>query len=247
MPRNGTEKDKVIYKIPLILFLLLLMGCSRSPNLIEVEEISVVEVPVRPFQNVRPVQSSKNVTITLDAGHGGEDFGAHSNTTPKYHEKNLNLVISKMVKTFLDQQGFKTEMTRFNDTFVSLDNRAKFANVQKTTLFVSLHFNSAPSKEADGIEVYYYKSLQNKERTENSRLLATAILEQAVEKTQAKSRGAKHGDFAVIRQTTMPAVLVEGGFLTNDTEMNKIKDPAYLKQLAWGIALGIQNYVAQMK
>lgn len=220
------------------------MGCNHPSDLI-MEEIPIIEVPLKPSPNLKSTPSYNKVSITLDAGHGGDDFGAHSNTTPKYHEKNLNLVITKMVKTFLDQQGFKTEVTRFDDTFVSLANRAKFANTLNTTLFVSLHFNSAPSKDADGIEVYYYKSLQNKERTDNSRRLATAILGTAVEKTQAKSRGAKHGDFAVIRQTTMPAVLVEGGFLTNDAEMSKIKDPAYLKQLAYGISLGIQNYVSQ--
>lgn len=212
-----------------------------------VQEVPIIQTPRISPPVIKPAPAYNKISITLDAGHGGDDFGAHSNTTPKYHEKNLNLVITKMVKTFLDQKGFKTEMTRADDTFVSLENRAKFANALNTTLFVSLHFNSAPSKEADGVEVYYYKSLQNKERTDSSRQLAIAILDTAVEKTQAKSRGAKHGDFAVIRQTTMPAVLVEGGFLTNEPEMSKIKDPAYLKQLAWGISLGIQNYVAQMQ
>lgn len=227
MPRKK-EKISLVF-----VCLLLLFGCVRAPEVM-LEEIPVVEAP-RP-KIVKPL-------VIIDAGHGGEDFGAHSNTSPKYHEKNLNLTISKMVKTFLDQQGFRTEMTRQDDTFISLDDRAKYANAQRAALFVSLHFNSAPSKEADGIEVFYYKSAQNQERTEKSRKLATAILEKTIEKTQAKSRGAKHGDFAVIRQTTMPAVLVEGGFLTNDKEMQRIKDPVYLKQLAWGVVLGIQDYL----
>ena len=120
-----------------------------------------------------------------------------------------------------------------------------YANNQKSTLFVSLHFNSAPSKEADGIEVYYYRSPDNKERTENSRILAKDVLDNILEQTQAKSRGTKHGNFAVIRQTNMPAILVEGGFLTNDEEMQKIKDPSYLKKLAWGVALGIKDYLGK--
>lgn len=227
--------------------LLLLCGCSRPVYY-------PIEQPVAPPLEYKPPfpkemlikerrSSNQNIIITIDPGHGGEDFGTHSNTPPTYHEKNLNLAISKMLKSYLDKQGYTTVMTRMKDDFIGLDERADFANNQKSALFVSLHFNSAPSKEADGIEVYYYRSTDNKERTERSQQLAKAVLDQVLAQTQAKSRGTKHGNFAVIRQTNMPAVLVEGGFLTNDEEMQKIKDPAYLKKLAWGVALGINDYL----
>ncbi len=184
-----------------------------------------------------------DVFIVIDPGHGGEDFGTHSNTKPKYQEKHLNLSTAQLLRTFLNKQGYKTIMTRSDDTFISLDRRAEFANEQKPTLFVSVHYNSAPSKEAEGIEVYFYKSDEDKVRTRESRLLAKAILDKVLDNTEAKSRGIKHGNFAVIRKTDMPAVLIEGGFLTNDNEMQRIKDPAYVKKLAWGIAQGITAYL----
>ncbi len=184
-----------------------------------------------------------DVFIVIDPGHGGEDFGTHSNTKPKYQEKHLNLSTAQLLRTFLNKQGYKTIMTRSDDTFISLDRRAEFANEQKPTLFVSVHYNSAPSKEAEGVEVYFYKSDEDKVRTRESRLLAKAILDKVLDNTEAKSRGIKHGNFAVIRKTDMPAVLIEGGFLTNDSEMQRIKDPAYVKKLAWGIAQGITAYL----
>jgi N-acetylmuramoyl-L-alanine amidase len=230
--------------IPLILSLLLLCGCSHAPyRPMPVEQVptalpSFMPIEITPWQPL----DRKNCTIVLDAGHGGDDFGAHSDTLPRYHEKNLNLALTQMVKSFLEQKGYNTLMTRMTDDFIPLDRRSSFSNQQNGTIFVSLHFNSAPSKQADGIEIYYYRSPQNKGRTESSTRLAEIVLKKVIQATQAKSRGVKHGDFAVIRQTTMPAILIEGGFLTNDAEMEKIKDPAYLKKLAWGITEGIQSF-----
>jgi len=149
------------------------------------------------------------------------------------------------LNTFLMQQGYSTLMTRTDDTFIPLDKRAAFANEHEGTLFVSVHYNSAPSQEADGIEVFFYRSEENKNRTKEGRLLAKAVLEKTLMNTQAKSRGVKHGDFAVIRLTKMPAILIEGGFLTNDNEMLRIKDPAYLKRVAWGISQGITSYLEE--
>lgn len=190
-------------------------------------------------------RSQEKITVMLDAGHGGEDFGTHSLGNPKYQEKYLNMSTTIMVKNFLQQFGYKVIMTRTDDTFISLDKRALFANEQKPRLFVSIHFNSAPSKDAEGIEVFYYRNDEMKTRTNKSKALAQAILDKTIQNTQAKSRGVKHGNYAVIRETTMPAALIEGGFLTNSSEMEKIKNAAYLKSLALGIAQGIQEYLAK--
>ncbi|MFS6835649.1 N-acetylmuramoyl-L-alanine amidase family protein, partial [Staphylococcus aureus] len=140
-----------------------------------------------------------------------------------------------------------TEMTRKTDTFVTLDGRAKFANDRKPDLFVSVHFNSAPSAQAHGIEVFYYRSEQDVERSATSKELAEKILQKVLVNTEAKSRGVKHGNLAVIRKTTMPAVLIEGGFLTNEQEFQKLRDSAYIKKLAWGIAQGIQDFLNMNK
>src|ERR1700722_644629 len=156
--------------VPLILSLMLLWGCNHAPyQLTPDEQVPAVLPSFMPIE-ITPWQplSRRNSTIILDAGHGGEDFGAHSDTLPRYHEKNLNLALTKMVKSFLDQKGYNTFMTRTEDEFIPLDRRAQISNQQKGTIFVSLHFNSAPSKQTEGIEIYYYRSLQNAERTESS-------------------------------------------------------------------------------
>lgn len=214
------------------------MKVARPIAPIPKQEIASADVPIKK-------RSNQKITVMLDAGHGGEDFGTHSLGTPKYQEKFLNMSTTNMVKNFLQQFGYDVVMTRTDDTFISLDKRALFANEQKPRLFVSIHFNSAPSKEAEGIEVFYYRNEEDKARMNKSKTLAQAILDKTLLNTQAKSRGVKHGNYAVIRETTMPAVLIEGGFLTNASEMEKIKNAAYLKSLALGIAQGIQEYLAK--
>lgn len=181
--------------------------------------------------------------IVIDPGHGGEDYGTYSTTAPRYQEKLLTLASAMMLKRFLHQLGYKTTLTRKEDVFISLDQRALVANKLQPTLFVSLHYNSAPSAEAEGIEIYYYRTDENKKRASKSKELAQHVLERALDTTQAKSRGVKHGNFAVIRETEMPAILIEGGFLTHPEERARIKNPIYLKQLTWGIAMGIDDYI----
>ena len=203
-------------------------------------------IPIPNLSNIPPKKRvNEKLVVMLDAGHGGEDFGTHSLGKPKYQEKYLNMSTTIMVKNFLQQFGFEVMMTRSDDTFISLEQRSLYANEKKPRLFVSIHFNSAPSPDAEGIEVFYFRNEENKERMNKSKALAKSILDKTILNTQAKSRGVKHGNYAVIRETTMPAVLIEGGFLTSTSEMEKIKNASYLKSLALGIAQGIQEYLAK--
>lgn len=190
----------------------------------------------------RPLRTAKDL-IVIDAGHGGEDMGTRSLIPPKYQEKSLNLATALLVKDFLQRMGYLVKMTRSDDTFIPLATRSLIANNYNPKLFLSVHYNAAPSEQAEGIEVYYYQSDDDKSRSVNSKKLADSVLSQVIEKTRAKSRGVKHGNLAVIRETNMPAILIEGGFMTNQSEMEKIKDPAYIKQLAYGIALGVDQYL----
>lgn len=196
---------------------------------------------------IKPPLFASKALIIVDAGHGGSDTGSQSISKPCYQEKSLNLVTANFVKEYLQQLGYRVMMTRQDDTFISLDKRAQFANEQKPALFVSIHYNSAPSIEAHGIEVYFYQSQENKMRTVKSKKLAKTVLKNLIANTKAKSRGIKHGNFAVIRETNMPAILVEGGFITNADELELLKDPFYLKKLAWGVAKGIDEYVSKKK
>ncbi|MBA3722282.1 MAG: N-acetylmuramoyl-L-alanine amidase [Parachlamydiaceae bacterium] len=195
--------------------------------------------------NVPPFKPSlikEKCTIVIDPGHGGHDVGTQSVSKPRYQEKSLNLVTANFVKGFLQQLGYKVILTRQTDKFISLDKRAQFANDLKPDLFVSIHYNSAPSAEAEGVEVFFYQSKDDKKRVLQSKKLAQSVLKNVIAHTKAKSRGVKQGNFAVIRETKMPAILIEGGFVTNDNEMQKLKDPAYLKKLAWGIANGVEEF-----
>lgn len=195
---------------------------------------------------LKPPLLLQNFFIVLDPGHGGHDVGTQSILKPRYEEKSLNLVTAQFVKDFLQQLGYQVFMTREDDTFISLDKRSQLANEKKPTLFVSIHYNSAPSAEAQGIEVFFYQSKDKKERTLKSKRLAQAILKNVLAHTKAKSRGVKQANYAVIRETHMPAVLVEGGFMTNEAELQNLKDPTYLKKLAWGIVRGIEEYVSKL-
>lgn len=192
---------------------------------------------------VNPQPAERRKLIVIDPGHGGKDFGAEASSRPALKEKNLNLVTARFLEGYLQQMGYQTVMTRTDDYFVTLDKRASFANGMRADLFVSVHFNSAPNTKASGIEVFFYRSDSNKERSFASNRLAGSILKFVLPNTQAKSRGVKHGNLAVIRKTAMPAALVEGGFITNEQELAKLRDPNYLKALAWGIAQGIQAYL----
>lgn len=184
--------------------------------------------------------------IVIDAGHGGKDLGAQAKTVPVTQEKALNLQTAVMLEAFLRKMGYQTILTRGDDYFVPLDLRAQFANSNEATVFVSVHYNSAPSKEAEGVEVYFYEAgEENAARSQESRLLAESVLEQIVKATECRSRGVKHGNFAVIRETKMPAILVEGGFVSNEKELGKLRDPDYLKTLAGSIAIGVRTYLSR--
>lgn len=228
--------------LKLLLLFFTLTGCQSH---VPVEELPIYyEKPKEIYSPVYRMDPPKMTQlIVIDPGHGGEDFGTHSLIKPTYQEKSLNLATAHMLQEILQQKGYQTLMTRSDDRFISLGARAKFANLRQPLLFISVHFNSAPSRQAQGIEVYYYKSEVDKGRTSKSKKLAELVLGSILTQTNGKSRGVKPGDFAVIRETNMPAILVEGGFLTNEEEMKKIKDPAYLKKLAYGMAQGIQSFM----
>jgi N-acetylmuramoyl-L-alanine amidase len=198
--------------------------------------------PVIPKYIAKPKQMREEVVI-IDPGHGGQDMGTHSEKGVKYQEKSLTLATSLMLRDYLEKMGYRTYLTRTDDSFIALEKRSSIANDKSPTLFVSVHFNSAPSKEAEGIEVFYYKSEENKSRSKDSKVLAENILRYVLKSTDAKSRGVRHGNFAVIRETKMPAILIEGGFLTNDQELQKIQNASYLKKIAWGIAQGVDAYL----
>lgn len=231
--------------------LLLSESLPRTPQLLSKNTMvrSLKMGPEAPscITKIKPPLLIQNFCIVIDPGHGGHDTGTQSISKPRYQEKSLNLITAQFVRDYLQQLGYQVFLTREKDRYVSLDKRAKLANERKPTLFVSIHYNAALSAEAEGVEVFYYHSKENKERTIKSKQLAQAALKSILENTKAKSRGVKQGNYAVIRETNMPAILIEGGFVTNEKELQKLKDPIYLKQLAWGVVCGIEEYLSHAK
>lgn len=237
-----------LFTVILFYCLICLTACSHTvyiytpvPGITEKPQVKEVEDPVVSTHML--LKPKQNALIVIDPGHGGKDLGTHSRKPP-YQEKYLTLTTAYMLQNYLKQYGYEAILTRKDDVFVALDKRSTFANEKRPKLFVSIHFNSAPNKKAEGIEIYYYKA-GNKERKVKSRKLGEAIMGKIVAHTSAKSRGVKAGDLAVVRETNMPAVLVEGGFLTNEKERVQLKNAVYLKKLALGIAQGIQDYLSQ--
>lgn len=142
----------------------------------------------------------------------------------------------------MKKNGYDVQMTRKKDVYVSLADRVEIANRSKASLMVSIHFNAAQSKDAEGLEIFYYKDPVQQRKT-SSKNLADAVMKKVLDITKARSRGVKSGNFCVIRDTTIPAILVEGGFLTNERELEKIRQDQYLKSLAQGIVDGIEAYL----
>lgn len=177
--------------------------------------------------------------IVVDAGHGGKDEGARVKVCK---EKKLTLLTGYLVKKHLETLGYRVVMTRARDVFLPLGTRVTLANRRNPSLFVSIHYNSAISPAAKGIEVYYYGKGTLKRRGE-SKKLARDVLDQMIFETNSISRGVKQGNFQVIRETVMPAVLVEAGFITKSEERQLLSTQPYLDKLAKGIAKGVDKYV----
>lgn len=217
--------------------LLLFSACS---NRVVYENFETVEVK-------KPAAVNREVII-LDAGHGGKDPGACSKKD-HYEEKELTLATTLALRNYLHRLGYKTVLTRSQDEYVSLQGRSDIANSIKADVFVSVHYNYSSNNDAQGIEVYYYKENCEKpsKRIVESKNLGRSVLSQMLEQTHANSRGVKEGNFSVIRQTQMPAILIEAGFLSSPKERNKIKDPKYMHLVASSIAKGIDGYFKSRK
>lgn len=174
--------------------------------------------------------------VVLDAGHGGKDFGAKKNGT---REKNLNYkIIYSLAKKYFDNDtsNIKAYWTRVDDTFISLSERAKFAAKVGADLFVSLHMNSSYNSRANGLEVYYARENNNTIYNGlSSRILARSMHDRLEEDLDASSRGVKHARFYVIRHNTVPAILIELGFLSGNRDYAKLTSESYQKKAAASI------------
>ena len=202
---------------------------------------------------VKDASKDKNTkrSIFLDPGHGGSDSGAVSGGV---REKDLTLSVYNKVSSKLASLGYTVLTSRNVDKDVDLVDRADQANKANADMLLSIHFNAGGRGIARGIETYYYQATadrvpkinkenhNNPERLERSRKLANKVQQNLLYQTGANDRGVKRASFTVLRETSIPSILVELGFIDNPEERNKIKTNEYQERLANGIVDGIVEY-----
>ena len=204
----------------------------------------------------QPHPSKAFAVVVLDPGHGGEDSGAMCGGVM---EKDLTLDIARRVDRLLDSEGVATLMTRLGDSYVSLADRAAFGNRVKDSIFISIHFNEDNKPVASGVETYYaahqinsgsvfgswlpfFSRPPSNSPKPESQSLAGFVQEALVARTRAFDRGTQAKQFFVIANVTSPAVLIEGGFITNKDELSKLASEDYRDQVAAAVSDGILRY-----
>lgn len=186
-------------------------------------------------QESKDNQEDQKPCIILDPGHGGKDPGT---LWGEVYEKDVNLAITKKLEQILVGQGYQVIMTRDEDKRVVLKERVQIAEENQGDLFVSIHQNALENDTVtEGMEIYSSK-------TSGSEDLAEYIWDSLLSKTGAKDKGiSKNSDLFVLDNTTMPACLIETGFITSSRERELLLDEEYQQKIAQGIAEGITKFL----
>src|SRR6266436_5029536 len=174
---------------------------------------------------------SENVTVVIDAGHGGHDRGGIPGQ--RISEKDMTLDVAQRLRNVLAANGYRVVMTRDSDVFVPLATRVAIANSYRNGIFVCIHFNATNRMGAGGIETYFYGR--------DSLPLASAVHYYVAGGAPSANRGVRRRGYYVLRKTSVPAVLVECGFLTNPTEAAYAQTVSYRQKLAEEIAAGVRG------
>jgi len=199
--------------------------------------------------------------VVLDPGHGGQDSGAMCDGVM---EKDLTLDVAHRIERRLHEAGLQTLMTRDGDNYVSLSDRATMTNRVRDCILVSIHFNEGNKSVSTGIETYYaehhvgtttflaswlpfLQRVSSDTANLESQSLAGFIQDALVARTHAVNRGTKTQQFFVLANVRHPAVLVEGGFISNKDEINKLGNADYREEIAGAINDGILHYREVLK
>lgn len=165
-------------------------------------------------------------TVVIDPGHGGHDPGAISPRGTR--EKDVNLDVARRLDRKLRAAGFRTVMTRNDDRFIPLSDRARISNARRNAVFVSIHFNSSRNRGARGLETFYYHRYGYD--------IASKVQDSIRTVANTPNRGVKNARFHVLRNNLNPAILVEGAFLSNYYDDRLARSVAYRERLAELIA-----------
>lgn len=210
------------------------------------------ELPLTADQLKNSLQSPR-VTVVIDAGHGGRDNGAAGNGLV---EKEVTLDLAFRLEKLLQSFGFPTVLTRRENHFLSLSERTSMSNDVDNSIVLSLHFNHDRALDSGGVETFYAKQkvapesqwrwigfFSNSEPTgDTGETLAGFVQTAIVRKMQVQDRGIKPRELYMVRHTKAPAVLIEGGFLSNPFEARLLANGEYRERLASAIAEGVMAY-----
>ena len=227
--------------------------------------IAVFALPYLGFRPESIGNADRVQKVIIDAGHGGKDPGSLG---PYDNEKVYTLKIARLVRDILQSKGYRVVMTRDSDVFVSLANRVNIANKYKNAIFISIHFNSSDNAGASGIETFTispvgvphmgrgvragdFQTVPGNVMDSASIMLATAVHSRSLlylsndrsrNNFRMNDRGIKRARFDVLTGIKIPAILFEGGFLSNRVEARKVHTPAYQQALADAIARAVDVY-----
>ncbi len=188
-----------------------------------------------------PVVPRGRYTVVIDPGHGGPDPGAVG--IGSLRETDVVLDVSKQVSKILQSKGVQVRLTRTNEIDLDLPPRVALANRSRASAFVSIHANASRRHRPDvsGIETFYYSGWRGKE-------LATFIQNEVLKVSPGSpDRGVRQGRFFVIRRTTMPAALVEIGFVTGRLDASRLVLASHRKKIAFAISKGILNFLKKRR
>lgn len=184
--------------------------------------------------------------LVIDAGHGGKDAGALSKDE-KYYEKNMNLDIVLQLKELLDQENIKVYYTRLSDETIFLRPRAALANAVNCDFFVSIHCNANMAAVPNGSEVLYYDREFEGVKSKN---LAQICLDELAKTIPMKNKGLvekKDNDIFILKKATIPAIIIEVAYMTNQNDMEFLSSSDNRKAAAKGIYNGIMTAYKTLK
>lgn len=224
-----------------------------------------IDTALRPLIDLPRPSSRRITTICLDPGHGGKDTGNRVVGFISHNEKTYTLALALELRRQLTDAGFHVILTRTKDVYVDLPARPALANRDGADLFISLHFNASPvdKNEIEGPETYCITPVgaassnshgeaepsaigsgpTPANRCEDKSLLLAYEMEKSlVQNLHADDRGVRRARFAVLRDATMPAILIEGGYMTHPVEGEKIYSSSYRREMAAAIVKGVLAY-----
>ena len=182
-------------------------------------------------------EDNKNKTIVIDAGHGGSDFGSSKDGLT---EKSLTEIICNKIQNSSQNRDVKIHFTRTNDSFIDLIERLRIVNSYKPDLAISLHFNFSNNIDSNGFEIYVSDTSPTSDKSKELAIQLAAVISKT---TPLKNRGVKTAPFWLLKKSEYPSMVIELGFLSNESDRNYVNSEKGQTELAQAIL----NFVYGLK